>query len=330
MISTIQKLVNGQQLTFQEAEAAMAHLMNGECSDIQIAAFLTALAAKGETSEELTAFARIMREKAVQIKPSVQGLVDTCGTGGDSSHTFNISTAAAIIAAGAGVKIAKHGNRASSGKCGSADVLETVGVKMLQPLEVQKCIESIGIGFMFAPYFHPAMKYASAVRKALGIKTVFNLLGPLTNPAGANAQLLGVYSRELLVKMAKTLNELGTQKALLVNGNGIDELILGKTDAVELENDRIKEKIIDSSEFGFSQSAIPTVNSANESKNILMSVLNSGEGPARDVALLNAGAAIYVSGRCNSIAAGITLAEKAVDSGKAMEKLEQLKSFEVG
>lgn len=323
----IEKLVQKQDLTKEEAENAMQLIMDGKCSDGEISKFLLSLKEKGESIEEIAAFAKIMREKSNRINPKVENLVDTCGTGGDSSHTFNISTVAAIIAAGAGVKIAKHGNKSVSSKCGSADVLEGLGVSMLQPKEVERCVEKIGIGFMFAPYFHPAMRNVMPVRKALGTRTVFNILGPLTNPANAKAQVLGVFSKELLEKIVKVLKELGVGRALVVNGEGTDEIILGETDVFELKNGEIVNKRINSEEFGFKKSKIPKVNSLEESKKIFLEVLEGKEGPAREVSVLNAAGAIYVSGIASNLEKGVSLAQESIDSGKALNKLEELKNF---
>jgi anthranilate phosphoribosyltransferase len=323
----LQKLTRREDLTPAEAESLMDSMMEGKISDAQKAALLIALKMKGESRDELASFASAMRRHGVHIHPKAQNVVDTCGTGGDGSCTFNVSTAAALIAAGAGVQIAKHGNRAASGKCGSADVLESFGVKLLLPPQVERCIDDIGIGFMFAPYFHPAMKSVAAVRKELGVRTVFNMLGPLANPADAKHQLLGVFSPALTEDYAHVLLALGSERAMVVNSEGMDEIGLGITRISELKGKKITTYDMDASEFGFRKSDIPKANSVQEGAALLKGVLGGAEGAARDVALLNAAAAIYVSGKAETIDAGLRLAEESVDSGKAEEKLKMLADF---
>ncbi|MFH1784921.1 MAG: anthranilate phosphoribosyltransferase [Candidatus Micrarchaeota archaeon] len=327
MTNILQKLMEKQDLTCEEAESIMTRIMSGSESQTRIAALLTSLKMKGETKTEIAAFASVMRKNAIRIKPNVGNLVDTCGTGGDSSNTFNISTTAALIAAGAGIKIAKHGNRSVSSKCGSADVLEKLGVKMLEPKKVEKCIEKIGIGFMFAPYFHPAMKYVAPVRKELGVRTVFNILGPLTNPASAHAQVLGVFDRTLIKTMAEALVELGTKKAMVVHSDGTDEIGLEKTNVAEINDGSIEEYIIDANEFGFKKTEMLIVDSKEKSAETILEILKGKTSPARDIAVLNAAAAIYVSGM-GSFEDGITKATDSIDSGKAMEKLNELMKFD--
>lgn len=322
----LQKLVDKKDLTAEEAQAMMAGIIEGRFTHAQTAALLVALKMKGETEEEIVEFARVMRENATKIQPKVDGLVDTCGTGGDSKNTFNISTTAAFVAAGAGVKIAKHGNRSVSSSCGSADVLEELGVKMLQPKEVEKCIETIGIGFMFAPYFHPSMKNVASVRKELGVKTVFNILGPLTNPSKAQAHVLGVYEPKLGPIMAKVLSDLGTKRAMVVHSNGMDEIGLGISKIYELKDGKISEYEINGREFGFENSET-TVHSREQSAKMVMDVLGGKKGAARDITILNAAGAIYVSGIVHSLASGVKCAEKSIDSGNAMKKLDELKNF---
>ncbi len=323
----LQKLAAGKNLSAGEAEAAMEGVISGSFTPAQAAGLLIALKMKGETLEEISEFAKVMRKHAVKIKPNAEMLVDTCGTGGDSLRTFNISTCAAIIASAAGASVAKHGNRSVSSSCGSADVLEQLGVKMLQPAEVEKCIESTGFGFMFAPFFHPAMKNVGSVRTELGVRTVFNILGPLTNPAGAQAQLLGVYDFSLAEKMAGVMKTLGTRHALVVNSEGMDEIGLGATKICELKSGNVEVHEISGKEFGFALREIPRVQAKEESAEIIRQVLSGKEGAARDVALLNAGAAVYAAGKAGSIAGGVKLAEKAVDSGKAESKLGQVVAF---
>ncbi|VVB98396.1 Anthranilate phosphoribosyltransferase [uncultured archaeon] len=326
-MESLAKLTGKKDLTTQEAEELMDKMMSGQLTGAQAAALLVALKMKGESEDEITAFARVMRRNAVRISPRAQALVDTCGTGGDSSLTFNISTAAAFIAAGAGIPVAKHGNRSVSGKSGSADVLEQLGVRLLQPPEVEKCIDRIGIGFMFAPYFHPAMKNVAQVRKELGIRTVFNILGPLTNPAGASAQLIGVFDPSFTGTFARVLSSLGTNHALIVHSEGMDEIGLGKTTVAELKGGKTSAYELDAGELGFSKSEVPKADSARESSKIILGVLGGEKGPALDVSLLNAAAAIYVGGKTKTIEKGIELARDSVDSGKAGEKLEQLAGF---
>lgn len=329
-MNTLKKLIERKNLPANEAEELMQLMMDGKFTNVQAAAILVALKMKGETEEEITAFARIMRKNAIQIKPKINTgiLVDTCGTGGDGTCTFNISTTAAFIAAGAGCNIAKHGNRSVSGKCGSADVLEMLGAKMLEPKKVEECIEKTGIGFMFAPYFHPAMKNVAVVRKELGVRTVFNILGPLTNPANAQAQLIGVFDPMLTEPIARILGSLGSKRILTVHSEGMDEIGLGKTKISELKNGNVETYEINASDFGLKKCEIPKVNSAQESANIIKNILKNKEnGPAREISTLNASAVIYVGGNAHSIAQGLELASESIDSGKAYEKLEQLIDF---
>ena len=323
----LEKLTRREDLTREEAESAMGSIMDGEYTSAQAAAFLIALKMKGESREEIAALARAMRKRAITIEPSAANLVDTCGTGGDSAGTFNISTTAAFIAAGSGVAIAKHGNRAVSGRCGSADVLEELGVRMLPPDAVRECIEMTGMGFMFAPLYHPAMRNVAALRKELGVRTVFNLLGPLTNPAGAKAQVLGVFDESLTETMAYVLKALGTERALVVHSGGMDEIGLGKTMVSELKNGEVRAYTLVASEFGFTEQKVPTAGSKEEGARIALSVLEGGRGAARDIALLNAAAAIYVGGKAGTMEDGVELARRSVDSGAAMRKLEMLRAF---
>jgi len=324
----IDTLVSGQSLTMEQAASVMEEIMNNEATPAQFGAFVTALRLKGETVEEIAGMARVMRTRAVLV--AVSGpLVDTCGTGGDGSQTFNISTAAAFVVAGAGLKVAKHGNRGMSSGCGSADVLEALGVKIdLGAREVEKCLEQVGIGFMFAPIFHPAMKYASAPRREIGIRTVFNILGPLTNPAAAQAQMLGVADRALTVKMAEVLKLLGCHHALVVHGeDGLDEITLGgQTTVCELEKGMIKGYSIDPEELGFSMVSMDSLRggSPQENADMLLMVLKGEKGPRRDIVLLNAAAALVAGEKAETIKEGIALARETIDSGRALEKLEGL------
>jgi len=324
----LKTVVEGQNLSQQEARLAMGAMMEGTLTHAQTAGLLIALRMKGETAEEIAEFALAMQERAVLIAPSAQPLVDTCGTGGDSSHTFNVSTAAGIVASACGVKIAKHGNRSVSSKCGSADVLEALGVKMLLPAQVEKCINEIGFGFMFAPLFHPAMKNVMPVRKELGVRTVFNILGPLSNPAGAKRQVLGVYSPSLVPKMAEVLLRLGAKHALVVHSEGIDEIGLGNTQACEVLDGKIRAFELHGSDFGLEARELPKVHSSQEGAKALLDILSGKEkGAALDITLLNAAAAIYVSGSAPSIKEGLEIARQAVPSGAALAKLKQLQAF---
>ena len=326
----IKKLVEGGDLTPEDAGKAMEAIMAGASTPAQTAAFLTALRLKGETVEEIAAFARVMRSFADCIEPKVGPLVDTCGTGGDRCKTFNISTITAFVMAGAGVSVAKHGNRSITSKCGSADLLEALGVRIdLPPKAVERVIEEVGIGFMFAPTFHRAMKHAAGVRKEIGIRTVFNILGPLTNPAGARAQLLGVYDAGLTEKMALVLRSLGSERALVVHGmEGLDEIsISGETRVSELKEGEVRSYALKPGEFGFDEYPIGELEGGDPLANAAtaLAILQGGEkGPRRDVVVLNAAAGIYVGGLARSIKAGVPLAEGSIDSGRAYGKLKAL------
>ncbi len=326
----IGKLVERRDLTEAEAGEAMKCIMSGGATQAQIGSFLTALRMKGETVEEITAFARVMREFATRINPKVDDvLVDTCGTGGDKIKTFNISTAAMFVAAGAGVRIAKHGNRSVTSKAGSADVVEALGVRIdLPPEEVERCIESVGIGFMFAPRFHAAMKYAIGPRQEMGVRTVFNILGPLTNPAGARAQVMGVYDTKLTEKLARVLGKLGCERAMVVHGiEGLDEIsTLGGTQISELNIDKVMTYTIFPEEFGFERANPEAIagRELEENVRIMLSVLHGERGPRRDIVLLNAAAAIVVGGKADGLYEGISIASDSLDSGRAYEKVVQL------
>jgi anthranilate phosphoribosyltransferase len=341
------KLVELRNLTEAEAGSAMKCLMSGEATQAQISSFLTALRMKGETISEITAFAKVMREFAARITPRVEGvLVDTCGTGGDKIKTFNISTAAMFVAAGAGLFIAKHGNRSVTSKAGSADVIEALGVRIdLPPEEVRRCIEEAGIGFMFAPRFHGAMKYATPVRREMGIRTVFNVLGPLTNPAGAQAQLMGVFDAGLTEKLAHVLKNLGSERVMVVHGlDGLDEIsTLGETKISELVEGEIKTYTVKPEDFGIGRTNPEAIAGKNVDENVRMMLraLRGERGPRRDIVLLNAAAALVVGGVVENLKEGITAAAEIIDSGKAYEKvvrlvevtggdLERLKSWEAG
>src|SRR3989339_301988 len=326
---TISKLSEKKNLTEIETASTMEFIMEGKATTPQIKEFLLGLKTKGETIDEITACARIMKSKSIKIDPDAMHLVDTCGTGGDNSGTFNISTAAAFVASGAGASVAKHGNRSISSKCGSADVLKALGVNIeLEPKKAEECIEKVGIGFLFAPKFHPAMKYAMEARKELGVRTVFNILGPLTNPAGAKSQLIGVFDPKLMPIMANVLKNLGSRHAMIVNANGLDEIsISSKTDVFELKHGEIHNYSINPSDFGFELSSIETLkgDAPEENSKIITDVLNGLKGPKRDVVVLNAAAALLVCGLAKDFEGGIAMASRSIDSGNALEKLKLLR-----
>ena len=330
MQSAIGKLIEGKNLTEAEAEAAMKCIMSGEATQAQIGSFLTALRMKGETIAEITAFARVMRKFASKITPKVSGtLVDTCGTGGDKIKTFNVSTAAMFVAAGAGVPIAKHGNRSVTSKAGSADVVEALGVRLdLEPQEVKRTIETIGIGFMFAPLFHGAMKHAIGPRREMGARTVFNILGPLTNPAGAQAQLMGVYDAALTEKLARVLKRLGCRRAMVVHGmDGLDEIsTIGMTQISELKGGRVRTYKISPEKFGIKRTNKNEIAGADldENARMMLRVLRGERGPRRDIVVLNAAAAIVIGGKARTMLEGIAIAKRSIDSRKAYEKVVQL------
>lgn len=327
----IKKVVDRRDLTKEEAVAAMNEVMEGKATDAQIACFITALRMKGESVDEISGFAQVMREKAVAIKPKAKVVVDTCGTGGDLSGTFNISTTAAFVVAGAGVTVAKHGNRSVSSHCGSADLLEALGVKIDIPAEkVQAAIDEVGIGFMFAPMMHQAMKYAIGPRKEIGIRTVFNILGPLTNPAQATAQVLGVYSPSLTELVARVLRNLGVKHALVVHGDGLDELtITGDSKVSELKGGLVENYDVELDCLGLTPAKLDDIRCGSLAENIATTkaVLAGNIGAARDVVLLNASAALVAADKVNSLKDGLAVAAESIDSGVARAKLEQLIEF---
>jgi anthranilate phosphoribosyltransferase len=325
----IDKLVNRVNLSEADTVDVMNQIMTGEATPLQVAAFLTALRMKGETVEEITGAARVMRAKAHRVEVGGKTVLDTCGTGGDQKGTFNISTTAAFVVAGAGVDVAKHGNRSVSSQSGSADVLGALGVKVDASKErVEQCIAKIGIGFLFAPLLHEAMKYAVGPRRDIGIRTIFNLLGPLTNPAMARYQLIGIYSAELVAAIANVLKNLGSARAMVVHGlEGLDEISLcGPTKVAELSDSQVKEYILEPEQFGLKRCKLDDLHggSAEQSAVVVQGVLAGEKGPARDVVLLNSGAALYVRGIATTIDDGIKLAAQSIDSGKARLKLAQL------
>jgi len=328
----LSKVVDRKDLNAEEAEAAMRAIMSGEADKIQTAAFLASLRMKGETEEEIAAFAKVMRDLALRINPKVEKSVDVCGTGGDVIKTFNISTTAAFITACV-VPVAKHGNRSVTSKCGSADVIEELGVNLaLPPQKIEECIEKIGIGFMFAPLHHQAMKNVMEVRQKLGMRTVFNILGPLTNPANATHQLIGVYDAALTEKIAKVLRILGLKKALVVHGEpGVDEVsISGKTKVSQLEEGEIRTYFINPADCGVEKASPGEIagGTREESARILRDVLSCNEeGAKRDVVLLNAAAAIFAADESRSIGEGFEIARDLLESGQAAEKLEEFVRF---
>ncbi|HTF93003.1 MAG TPA: anthranilate phosphoribosyltransferase [Verrucomicrobiae bacterium] len=325
----IDKLVNHTDLSEAETIEVMNQIMTGEATPLQVAAFLTALRMKGETVAEITGAARVMREKAHRVDVGSKTVLDTCGTGGDQKGTFNISTTSAFVVAGAGVPVAKHGNRSVSSQSGSADVLGALGVRVDAPKErVEQCIAKIGIGFLFAPLLHEAMKYAVQPRRDIGIRTIFNLLGPLTNPAMASYQLIGIYSGELVAVIAHVLKNLGSARAMVVHGlEGLDEISLcGPTKVAELRDGKVTEYILEPEQMGFARCRLEELHGGNaeESAVIVKSVLQGDQGSPRNVVLLNSGAALYVSGSAATLQDGIRLGAESIDSGRARQKLDQL------
>ncbi|MCK4904893.1 anthranilate phosphoribosyltransferase [bacterium] len=324
----ISKLVDKKNLTKDEAKEAMSEIMKGETTPSQISAFITALRMKTEVVDEITGCAEAMRNASLKLNINANTIVDTCGTGGDKTNTFNISTAVAFVAAGGELTVAKHGNRSASSQCGSADVLERLGVNInTKPEKAKECIEKIGIGFLFAQIYHPAMKYAMPTRKELGIRTIFNILGPLTNPAGANVQLLGVPSADLTEMIANVLKDLGTKASLVVHGKGFDEIsTTDKTLICEVKEGKVNTYHIQPEDFGIPKTTLKELQGGDVDKNvhIMMGVLEGKKGPHRDIVLLNAGALFYIAGKTNNIKEGIKIAEESIDSGNALNKLKDL------
>ena len=324
----ISSVVSGQSLSADEATQVMEEIMTGEATPAQFGAFVTAMRLKGETPDEIAGMARVMRDKALRVQ-SDGDLVDTCGTGGDGSHTINVSTISAFVTAGAGLRVAKHGNRAITSACGSADVMEAAGVKVdLGSEGVEQCIRDVGIGFMFAPTFHPAMRYAGPPRREIGIRTVFNILGPLTNPAGARSQVLGVADGSLGEKMAMVLLRLGCQHALVVHGeDGLDEIsITGPSQIWELKDGNIYNFAVTPEDLGLSRASASDVQGSSIEDNLaaMNRVLSGEKGPARDIVLLNSSAALAAGNAVDNLKQGIMAASESIDSGKAMAKLRAL------
>jgi anthranilate phosphoribosyltransferase len=330
--SAINHLLSGQDI-YPEAMSKIMHtIMTGGATPAQIGGFLIALRAKGEVVQEVVAAATVLREMATRVPVSCDHLIDTCGTGGDGTHTFNISTAAAFVVAGAGGRVAKHGNRSVSSSTGSADVLEAAGVNLnLTPWQVKECIEQVGLGFLFAQRHHGAMQYAIGPRRELGVRTIFNLLGPLTNPAGAPNQVVGVYSEEWVEPMAEALRELGSDHVLVVHADdGLDEISIGApTQVAELKQGRIECYTLTPERFGLQREPLSwlAVESATESLAMIREVLAGIKGPARNVVMLNAGAAIYAAGLADTLEEGVRRAAAAIDNGAAAAKLDALVTF---
>jgi anthranilate phosphoribosyltransferase len=325
----IKMLIDNLSLSEAEMAECMKEIMEGKATDAQIGAFLTGLRIKGETIEEITGAARIMREKAITIK-APEGVLDTCGTGGDMSHTFNISSTTAIVVSACGVPVAKHGNRSVSSQSGSADLLETLGVKIdLSPEKVETCLFETGFGFLFAPLFHPAMKYAIGPRREMGIRTIFNILGPLTNPAGARRQLLGVFADNLTETLAMVLGNLGAIDAMVIHGeDGLDEIsISDATKVSRFKDGRVENFFVAPEDFGIRRKEIDLIRGGNKEENamITLSILKGERGPKRDIVLMNSAAALMVAGKAEDFRTALLIAADAVDSGVASEKLEEVK-----
>lgn len=331
----LNKVVRGESLTEAEAAGAMEEIMEGGATPAQIAGLLTALKLKGETIDEITGFARVMRKKATPVRSSHPLLVDTCGTGGDGANTFNISTVTALVMAGAGVKVAKHGNRSVSSRCGSADVLEALGVNLdLEPGGVEACLEEVGIAFLYAPALHGAMKHAAGPRRELGFRTVFNILGPLTNPAGARAQVLGVYSASLVPVLAEVLLRLGSERAFVVHGaGGLDEVSpAGPAAVCEVRNGSIHQYMLDPARYGFTYAGPEELAGGTPAENaaIARDILEGEPGPRRDAVLMNAALGLMAAGLADDFTAGAELAARCIDTGMGRAKLEEMVRFTSG
>ena len=347
ILEALHRIANHRQsLSREEAREVMGEVLSGKCTDSQIGALLVALHMKGETVEEIVGFAEAIRAEATTLNlrqnstVDVSGterdaLVDTCGTGGDTSGTFNISTATALVAAGAGVRVAKHGNRSVTSKCGSADVMEALGVKIdLPPSRVAECLEKVGIAFLYAPAIHSAMRYVQPARRELKLRTVFNLLGPLTNPAHASAQVVGVYSATLVEKLAQSLCKLGLRRALVVHGNdGLDEItITGPTQIAEVRDGEVRSYQVAPEDFGMKDASLHDISGGDAAENaaIIREVLAGEKSPKRDIVLLNAAAALVAAGRADNLATALPIAVQSIDSKAAANKLEALARFTTG
>jgi anthranilate phosphoribosyltransferase len=328
----LRKIVSGKDLSESEISGMLSEILSGEITDTQIGAFMAALATKGETFTELAGAAQAMRRKAKRIQAGATTVVDTCGTGGDGASTFNISTTTAFVVAGCGVTVAKHGNRSVSSQCGSADVLEALGVRLdVDPEIVEEAVQEIGIGFLFAPVYHGAMRYAARARKEVGLRSIFNMLGPLTNPAGANCQLLGVYAPELTEMFAQALKRLGAKRAFVVHGHdGLDEIsVCAPSRVSELADGLIRTYDIDPAEFFGSLAPAASVAGGTPEENgrITRTILEGAKGPGRDVVLINAAAALVAAEAAGNLREGIRAAESAIDNGAAFGKLDALVKY---
>ncbi|MEA3368867.1 MAG: anthranilate phosphoribosyltransferase [Candidatus Ratteibacteria bacterium] len=333
----ISKVIEKIDLSQREMESVMDEIMTGRSSPAQIGAFLTALRLKGETVEEITGAARVMRQKAARIKTfgdkvkiDEDEIIDTCGTGGTGTNTFNVSTTSAFVAAGAGLKVAKHGNKSVSSLCGSADVIDALGISLkLSSEAVGECIKEVGIGFLFAPLFHRAMKYAIGPRREIGIRTIFNILGPLTNPAGATSQVMGVYEEKLTEILARVLGNLGLRHALVVHGmDGLDEITVTRESKIsEFKEGKVKTYYLKPDDFSLSRAVMEDIKGGRVKKNaeMVIEVLKGEKGAPRDIVLLNAAAAFIAADRVKNFKEGINMAEASIDEGKALEKLEALR-----
>ncbi len=330
MKEILAKLADGKDLTREEAEYAQEKILTGQATEAQIAACLTALRVKGETIDEITGFASVLRSKANTISPKAEGYVDFVGTGGDCTYTFNISTTSAFVVAAAGVPVAKHGNRSISSKSGAGDVLEKLGVNISADLSVvERCVETVGIGFMFAPHFNPAMKYVGKVRQELGFRTMFNILGPLSNPSRAKGMVVGVYDQKLTETVARVMASLGVERAFVICGcDNMDEFTLtGETTVSEIKDGRVDTYTVTPEQFGLTRCELSELTGGDGAANaeITKAILSGKErGPKRDIVLLNAGATLYIGGKAESIEQGIALAAEQLDSGAAMKVLEEL------
>ena len=336
----VRALTERRDLSRIEAAGAMEAIMSGAATDVQIAAFLTALRMKGETVEELIGFGQVMRQKVVKVKTRADGvvsatgtdrevLIDTAGTGGDASGTFNVSTATAFVVAGAGLKVAKHGNRSLSSLCGSADVVEALGIVIeLSPVKIARCVEEVGIGFLYAPLLHTAMKHVMTARREMGIRTVFNMLGPLTNPARANAQVIGVYAEALTEPLARVLAELGTLRAFVVHGaDGLDEISnTGPSRVSEVHEGVVRTSTVRPEDFGLPRASIEDLRGGDRAENarIIREILGGEGSPRRDIVLMNAAAALVVGGAAQDLKDGVAMAARSIDSGAALKRLDDL------
>ena len=329
--AVLPKLVDGARLSAAEARSAFEAIMDGRVAPARLAAFLVALRMRGETVSEIAEFARVMRERATRVRCDAPVILDTCGTGGDGAGTFNISTLAAFVVAACGVVVAKHGNRSVSSRCGSADLLQGLGIRVEVPVAtVERCLKEVGLGFLFAPALHGAMRHAAPVRRDLGVRTVFNLLGPLTNPAGARHHLVGVYDPARLASLAEVLRELGSERAMVVHGAGLDEITLhAETQVAELRDGRVALRDLAPEDAGLGRARLEDLRGGDLERNVAIAraVLEGEGGPRRDVVLLNAAAALWVAGKAGDLREGVSLAAGAIDSGGASRLVDRLRAL---